>query len=323
MAEIIVSLLVTAAIPTSIVTVIFLLRRRMSKDNPPSFRQWVQESGQAIAITLAICLGISLVFQWTGFFESQYYQPRRTDDEEQKRLGLDPEPFQFNSKDGTQLHGWVLRSKKQPAKDTVIHFHGSGRNITFWIKDVAWLADNGYDVVMFDYRGFGESQGSPDREGVIADATAAIKEVRSSKEIGAERIMLWGQSLGGQLAIVAADRAGLDSIECVIADATYASYSLHIKDKTARMGPLWLTQWANWVTTSDDGSAILCVGNLGVPLLLIHGTKDDVVQPYHSERLFKQAAEPKEIWRVEGAGHLDVLRDARWQAKLIEYLDSV
>ena len=127
--------------------------------------------------------------------------------------------------------------------------------------------------------------------------------------------------MGGQLAIVAAEMAGTEGIKAVVAEATYASYSHHIKDKTAQFGPLWLVQWGAWLVTSDAFAAEEVVGKLApTAILLVHGTEDRGVQPYHSERLYSLAGNPRDIWRVEGGKHLDAFRTGPDQAKLAAYL---
>jgi uncharacterized protein len=276
--------------------------------------------GVAAAITLGITLAISLILNWTGFLQSQFYRPSQADFGQHRDLGVEPEDVAFQSKDGTQLHGWFVPAAGE-ALGTVIHFHGSDRNVTFTIRNCLWLTDRGFNVFMFDYRGFGKSAGEPERRGVVEDSAAAIKYVRSRPGVDPDKICLWGQSMGGQVAIVAAPLAGADGIRAIVAEATYASHSHHIKDKMAQFGPLWLVQWGAWLVTSDADAADDKVAQLApTPLLLIHGTADTAVRPYHSETLFDLAGTPKDIWRIDGAKHLDVLRTAEWQNKLVEYL---
>ena len=110
------------------------------------------------------------------------------------------------------------------------------------------------------------------------------------------------------------------TIRRALAEATYGSYRHHIKDKMAQMGPLWLVQWAAWLVTSDRFAAERVVGELSpTPLLVVHGTADRGVRPYHAERLFAAAADPKDIWRVEDAGHLQVFTDTVARERLVDF----
>jgi len=133
-------------------------------------------------------------------------------------------------------------------------------------------------------------------------------------------VCLWGQSMGGQLAISAAAMMENTEIRAVVAEATYSSYKLQIKDKVAAMGALWLIQWGAWLFTNDELSAQEVVGNLHpTKLLLVHGAEDNVVLPYHSESLYASAGTAKEIWRVDSAGHLQVFDSSEYRAKLVTF----
>jgi fermentation-respiration switch protein FrsA (DUF1100 family) len=263
---------------------------------------------------------ISLVLSWTGFFQSQFYRPSNEDFGQHRELGIEPEEVVIASEDDTRLHGWFIPAKNDVV-GTVIHFHGSDRNVTFTIRNCHWLADHGFNVFLFDYRGFGKSEGQPSRRGIVDDAAAAIDYVRGRPDIDRERICLWGQSMGGQLAIVAANIAGTEGLRAIVAEATYSTYSDHIKDKMAQLGPLWLVQWAAWLVTSDAYAADDAVGDLApTPVLLIHGTFDTAVRPYHSERLYELAGRPKDIWRIDDGRHLDAMHSASNQTKFVAYL---
>ena len=298
-----------------------LIRRYATQGPKPSARSMVVDNLIAVGISLVITLAITFAMVRFGFVESQFYRPSSVDYEGHTKQGLVPEDLFFGSEDGVELHGWMIPAEGEP-EGTVIHFHGSDRNITSTVGNSAWLTQHGFNLFVFDYRGYGKSEGEPSRAGMVDDAVAAINYVRSLPDsVTTDDLFLWGQSMGGQLAIVAADVAGTENVRAVVAEATYASYSHQVKDKMAQMGPLWLLQWSMWLMTPDDYAARDHAGNLApVPLLLIHGTADRAVMPYQSEWLYEAAGEPRYIWRVEDAGHLHVLRDEAYQEKLISFL---
>lgn len=288
----------------------------------PSASTIARDSLTTALISVVITVVISLLLGWTGFLDSQFYRPSSQNYGEHSKLGLSPDDVYFKSQDGTRLHGWFIPSNEPPI-GTVIHFHGSDRNISWTIKNSQWLTDVGLNLFVFDYRGYGKSEGEPSAEGIIDDAVAAINHVRSRSEVDPEKLFLWGQSMGGQLAIVAAERAGTEGIRAIVVDATYASHSHHVKDKLAQMGPLWLIQWAAWLTTPDTHAAHKVVDRISpTPLIVVHGLADRGVRPYHGEWLYQAAREPKDFWRVEGAGHLDVLRDSRYRERLVESFEQ-
>lgn len=293
--------------------------RLRGKPWPPA-QSLVRDGLLAVGITVAIVIAISFVLTWTGFGEAQFFRPSARDYGEHTKLGLAPEDVFFESADGTRLHGWFVPAQDS-AVGTVVHLHGSDRNITQTIRNSAWLTEHGFNVFAFDYRGYGRSEGEPSRRGVVDDAAAAVGYVRSRPGVDPDALYLWGQSMGGQAAILAADQAGAGGVRGVVAEATYASPSHHVKDKLAQMGPLWLIQWGVWLATSDEPNARGAVGRLApTPVLIVHGTADRGVRPYHGDWLFEAAGEPRAIWRVEGARHLDVFHDPEYRERLVRFL---
>ncbi|MEZ6137462.1 MAG: alpha/beta hydrolase [Pirellulaceae bacterium] len=278
------------------------------------FKTCMLSAGITVAITLFICL----VFQWTGFFEAQFYRPSKRDYGRAAELGLSPEAVTFASSDGTKLEGWFLATDE--AIGTVICFHGSDRNITDTVKNTVWLTQYGLNLFVFDYRGYGASEGVPDRKGLVDDSVAAIDYVRSRSDVDQSRIVLYGQSMGGQLAIQAASSSA-PGIQLVVSEATYAKHSLHVSDKLGRMGPLWLVKWGAWLLTSDEYCGEDAISRIATtPVLFIHGTEDVGVSAYHSQRLFVAAAEPKDLWIYDGYGHLQIFTQVENQKRLANYI---
>jgi len=315
----IVSFLTVLAIPVSIVLLIAAIRKLAFGKPWPAAKDLGLNMAIAAGITVAITTTICLIFAWTGFFDNFFYRPSQRDYGEQKKLAVAPQDHRFASADGTQLHGWFLPAQGEPI-GTVIHLHGSDRNITYTIRNCAWLTDHGFHVFAVDYRGYGQSAGNPSRNGIVEDAIATLEFVSTLNDVDPTRICLWGQSMGGQLAIVAAAQS--DTVQAVAAEATYARYSDQIQDKMAQLGPLWLMQWGAWLFTSDDQAAEPYARKINAPLLLIHGQADTGVRPYHSERLYAAAKEPKDIWRLDGIGHLKVFQEQTNQQRLVAFFQD-
>lgn len=304
-------------IPCAVVLLSAVIGRGLFKKSWPKMRELLLSSAVASGITVVITLAICLLLQWTGFLEAQFYRPSSRDFGRAAELGLQPDEVHFDSLDGTSLHGWFL-----PATDavgTVVTFHGSDRNITDTVKNTHWLTAHGFNVFVFDYRGYGKSAGEPDRRGLVDDSVAVVQYVASRKDVDRDRIVLYGQSMGGQLAINAAVKAECD-IQLVIAEATYAKPSYHISDKLGRMGPLWLVKWGTWLITSDELSGERAIARLQTPVLLVHGQDDSGVAPYHSERLLAAATGPKEIWRYDDYQHLNIFVDEDNRQRLANFI---
>jgi hypothetical protein len=211
--------------------------------------------------------------------------------------GLDYEQVRFESEDGTELTGWFISAEGRP-QGTVVHFHGNAQNMTAHYSFVSWLPRNGFNLFVFDYRGYGASGGRPSHRGVLEDSVAALRYVLERPDVGRERVIGLGQSLGGANAIMATAREEFDGIAGVIAESAFASHEQVAKDHV-----IWPLKPLAGLLVSDRYRPLDAVDRISpVPLLLIHGRADRVVPYHHSERLLKAAGEPKDLWPLPG-GH--------------------
>jgi fermentation-respiration switch protein FrsA (DUF1100 family) len=252
--------------------------------------------------------------------DQAFYYPSKTDHGNPGQEGLKYETVRFTSRDGTQLSGWFLpvahAADPRDAKGTVIHVHGNAENVSAHWPLVGWLSLRGYNVFLFDYRGFGHSEGKPDPKGVFGDTQSAFDYVRTRADVDPEKLLVFGQSLGGNNAIAAVgagDRAG---IRAVAVEGTFYSYASIANDKLLGAGLL----------VNDDYSAHRYIGKLApIPLLFIHGTNDDLVPYRHSERLFALAGAPKRLVLIPGGGHIDAMTvrfGQTYQDLLVAFFDE-
>lgn len=217
----------------------------------------------------------------------------------------------FRAADGTRLHGvWLPAIGEQHG--TVVYCHGNHANLTHHLRFVAWLPEHGYRVLIFDYRGFGRSEGSPTRAGTVQDVLAAI-DVALARD--PERTVVFGHSLGAAIGIVAT--AQRPAVRGVIAESTFPSY------RAAARGTVpWLGFVVPWFV-SDGFDPIDVLHRLPPrPLLVIHGTADHITPFELGQRLFDAAAEPKELWAVDGARHATpwVRLGAEFEGRVIGFL---
>ncbi len=322
----VISLLALVAVPIVVISLVVAINVLVRKKPAPNRRDLGMALATSVGITVAISFGLAAVFRVSGIVDAQFFRPSSEDFGEQHQLGFEFEEVRFRGLDGAALHGFFLPAQansdpSRGAMGTVVHFHGSDLNASYTVKNAAWLVQHGFNVFAFDYRGYGRSQGTITRQGLINDGVAAIEYVCGRADVNSHKVILWGQSMGGQLAINAAIQAARPELKGVVSEATYANYQYHVKDKFSMMGPLWLMQWSAWLVVSDACSAEHSVAQLApVPLLLVHGSADRVALPYHSEWLFERAESPKQIWRAAGAGHLRVFHNNDNQKLLVDYL---
>jgi fermentation-respiration switch protein FrsA (DUF1100 family) len=256
----------------------------------------------------------------TGCVQSMFYYPDRVRYETPKALGLRYEAVQFQSADGTRLSGWFIPAMNRPspkeAKGTVVHFHGNAQNMSAHWRFVAWLPTQDFNVFVFDYRGYGESEGKPEPKGVFEDSNAALNHVRSRADVDPERLFVFGQSLGGSNAVAVVGSGNRAGVKAAAIESTFYSYSSIANEKLPGAGLL----------VSDEYAASKYIAAISpIPLLLIHGTEDPVIPHSHSRRLLDAAREPKRLLEVAGAGHLEPITDrfgTTYQRALVEFFDT-
>lgn len=272
---------------------------------------------------LLLCV-VALSFSCQGCVSGMFYYPDRKVYDSPDRHGLKYEEVSFTSKDGTALSGWFVPSVG-PARGTVIHFHGNALNMTAHFGFVSWLPAAGFNLFVFDYRGYGKSAGKPERQGLYEDSMAALDYIEQRPGIDHDRLLVLGQSLGGANAIVALGSRPRKSVRAVAIDSTFASYRAIVRDK---IGEMSLLSWFRWPLS------YLLIGNSLSPeeyvaritptlLLLMHGTADAVIPYSHGKRLFELAGEPKQLWTIEGGEHASALSDPAggYREKLVAFFN--
>jgi uncharacterized protein len=232
------------------------------------------------------------------------YFPMRAHDVTPADLGLAHEELSLRTEDGVQLHGWFLPVKE--SRFTVLVFHGNAGNVSHRL-DRALLMQSRLkaDVLLFDYRGFGSSEGSPDEEGTYRDARAAYRWL-IARGVAPQRIVLFGESLGSAVALQLALEV---EARALVLEPPFASIP-----EMARAVYPFLPLWP-FVRTHYDNVAK--VGRLRMPLLVLHGNQDEVVPFAQGRRVFDEAPEPKTFFAIPGASHNDtylVGGDSYWQA---------
>lgn len=263
-----------------------------------------------------LLLGVLLA----GCVSSPFYFPDRVLYGTPADVGLKYEQVAFASADGTRLGGWFIPAAgygdPRNAKGTVIHFHGNAQNMSAHLESVRWLPYRGFNLFVFDYRGYGASQGRPEPKGVFEDANAALDYVRSRADVDGQRLLVLGQSLGGANAIAVVGSGNRAGVKAIAIEATFFSYSRIADHNMPGAGAFF----------DDTYSAERYVDKLApIPLLLLHGTSDFVVPYAHSLRLFDKAREPRTLVTIQGGEHLEAFSprfDGKYQQVLVDFYDA-
>lgn len=241
-----------------------------------------------------------------GGCSSLLYYPSGASFTNPLKLQHKPESVFFRSEDGTRLHGWYFRSPTRPAKATLLFFHGNAQNLSAHFYSLYWALDKGFDFFIFDYRGYGISEGEPTPEGTVRDGRAALAWINEHKD-PASKLIIFGQSLGGIIALKVACESPT-AFDKIVVDSTFHSYRSIGRKVLTRSWITWPFQWLGWLLMSDSESPKDCIEKISPkPILIVHGTNDRVVEYEFGEKVFQLAEEPKEFWRVEEGGHTDFL----------------
>jgi uncharacterized protein len=239
-------------------------------------------------------------------FDGLFYFPDRVEYQTPEAVGLTYEKATFPTADGVKLSGWFFPAEGPP-RGTVIQYHGNAGNITAHFQLVEWLIWKGYNVFVFDYRGYGKSEGKVTRAGTISDGHAALDYVLSRPDVDRARIFALGQSLGGAVAtVVAAQRP---EIRALALDSTFSGYrrigSRHLQRTLRFKGLADLIARAG---VSGDYDPIDYIARVAPrPLLVIASREDKICFAELGRELYDAAGEPKQFILVDRSEHLSTV----------------
>lgn len=223
------------------------------------------------------------------------------DEAEPARWGLpEAETVRITASDGVALHGWWLRAPSESSCGAAIYLHGNAGSIAGRGGIGRSIAEAGLDVLLLDYRGYGASSGAPSEAGLYRDADAAWLHVREVGGFAPDRILVFGESLGGAVAIDLATRRPVGALVLVA--------PLPGTVPVARALYPWLPGIVlEWDEERFDAQAR--IGRIDAPLLVAHGTADRVIPLRLGRGLFDEAPEPRTWYPAEGFGHNDLYQD--------------
>ncbi len=248
--------------------------------------------GRKAAVTLVLAYAL-IVVAMMFLEESLLFFPTPYPDGLWDQPGLDPEDAWFEAADGTRLHGWYVHHDKPRA--VILFCHGNAGNVTHRSDVLQVLRDQvGASALVFDYRGYGRSEGSPNERGILEDARAARKWLAQREGIPEDQVVVMGESLGGGVAV---DLAAKDGAKALVLQSTFTS----IPDVAAHYYP-WLP--VRWLIRNRLDSLSKIASYRG-PLLASHGDADTIIPFVFGQRLFEAANEPKQFVVLEGLDHND------------------
>jgi fermentation-respiration switch protein FrsA (DUF1100 family) len=218
-------------------------------------------------------------------------------------IGLYYEDVFFDTEDGEHINAWFVPGTA--GAPTILFCHGNAGNIGDRLEKISALHSLGLNIFIFDYRGYGASSGRPSEKGVYSDALAAFDYLQGREDINNKKIIAYGVSLGGAVAV---DLASKRPVAALILDSTFSS--------GADMGKI-IAPFVPSIFFSVKFASIEKIKDVLVPKLFFHSLQDEMVPYELGKKLFSQAPEPKSFVTVEGL-HNDVFASSR-----MNYLQNV
>ena len=205
-------------------------------------------------------------------------------------FGLAYRDVWFQADDGVRLHGWLIPGARPT---TLLWSHGNAGNIGHRLDNIREIHQRlGIGVFIFDYRGYGQSEGSPTEAGLYRDARAAREALVRDGGVPSERIVYFGRSLG---AAVALELALAHPPRGLILESPFLSVQAMANRTLPGSGYLFKSRF----------DSLARIGRLRAPLLILHGDADEVVPYEHGRRLWEAASEPKAFYTIARARHND------------------
>jgi len=249
-------------------------------------------------LRLLVIAAIAAILFWTialMIFEDQFiYFPEKypKGPYDQARSIANLQDCWITTQDGVKIHAWYAPAES--ARATLVISHGNAGNLSHRYLILRSLQRHRYNVLMYDYRGYGRSEGTPSEEGIYSDGRAALDFVLTLPGVDSSRTFLWGTSLGGAVALdVATQRA----VAGIILESTFTSAA----DVARILYPFLPVRY--FLRTKLN--SIEKIKSLHVPILIVHGSHDTIIPIGFGRQLFQAAPGPKEMYEIPGADHND------------------
>ncbi len=225
--------------------------------------------------------------------------------------GMKFENITFSTDDNIQLHGWYI--PREGATKTLLFFHGNAGNISHRGDSIYIFHKLGLNVFIFDYRGYGESQGKPNEQGLYLDARAAWGYLLQKKKLRTEDIILFGRSLGGSVATHLASEV---SPSALILESCFSS----ARDTANILMPI-LSRLVIMRFRFDN---IEHIRGIRLPLMILHSPQDDIIPYRLGKKLFEQANEPKTFYKMSGDHNTGFLQSQPGYGRALKnFLDTL
>ena len=237
-----------------------------------------------IAVYAAICVYIYAAQDMMFYFPT-------------KSFAVNPDDYDLNFQDvfinvsqNDSIHAWYFPQPRNPdSAKTVLFCHGNGGNISYRLQTAIFLLQRGVNVMMFDYRGYGRSSGSPTESNTYDDAKAAYDWLISEQSAQSADVFIFGRSLGGAVAVELATNVGCGGL---IVESSF--------DSAIEMAKGLFPFFPVGLLIKYDYDSISKISKINCLKLFTHSQADDLVPFERGKRLFEAAPEPKSFYEISG-----------------------
>ena len=233
-----------------------------------------------------LLLGLMYIFQ-----NSLLFMPSSGMVQTPESVGVEAEDFWAETDDGVRIHGWYFPNEE--AEFVIVLSHGNAGNISYRIDIARTLLNTGAAVLMYDYRGYGQSEGSPSEKGLYKDIEAVIEGLKNQKGYAENRIVMYGRSLGGAVAAYGASEYNLGGL---VLDSSFKNLRAMVRD----VYPFVPSRLAKYEFPTET----YIQHERNYPVMVLHSPNDEIVGFHHGEFLYNLLDEPKRFVELRG-GHND------------------
>lgn len=250
---------------------------------------------------------------------STFFQPLKTHLASPDQYNIKYEDIYFEGRSEIKLHGWWFPAALE-SKAHVLFLHGNAENISTHSGLVYWLTQHQYDVFIFDYRGYGKSQGKAQIDGVMSDIQSSREYIESRRDKN-KKVFMIGHSLGASMGIynLAQQPKNVDGLILV---SPFSDYRQIARETMNKSWLTWIFQWPVSLMVTDEYNPIDYVSLLpDVPKLFLYSEMDRVIASDHVIKLYDKASEKKFIQKANGY-HNSIFAEEENQQIIVKYLDK-
>lgn len=269
-----------------------------------------------------LALSLVLVLSLSACSHHIFYPSQKQWQSTPKDLGYSYSEHYLKAVDGEILHAWQIHTDKKDKHGAILYFHGNSQNLSYYLEQVTWLIDAGFDVVMVEYRGFGASSGEISLKQSTNDISLCMQWFL--KSYPQQNRWLLGQSLGASLSLfVSGTNVSLaHQFNGIIADSGFANFRSIGQDVFARYWFTWPVQHPlSWFMPKGYDADNVISKISPTPVLIMHSKEDRVVAFYHSEKLYENAQQPKLMLAYSGP-HIQGFKQKNVRQEVLNFLQN-